>query len=223
MSRLMVKVCGMRDPDNILELAAIAPDMIGFIFYPKSPRYVKGAKLEKWLASPASRRLQGIKRVGVFVNSEIEDVLNRVHDYELDFVQLHGDESPAYCAELMNLWSMTSMRRAELIKAFSVGDGFSFDEVAAFAPFCKWVLFDTKGQQGYGGTGQSFDWSLLESYQGPCPFLLSGGIGPDSAGALDQFRHPLFAGIDLNSRFESAPGMKDVQGIDSFLSGVNRR
>ncbi|MBK6950350.1 MAG: phosphoribosylanthranilate isomerase [Haliscomenobacter sp.] len=221
MSRLIIKVCGMRDPDNILEVAALTPDMIGFIFYPKSPRYVKGSKLEKWLASPASISLQGVQRVGVFVNAEIEDVLNRVHDYELDFVQLHGEESPAYCAELMNLWSMTSMRRAELIKAFSVGDGFSFNEVAAYAPFCKWVLFDTKGQE-YGGTGQSFDWGLLESYKGPIPFLLSGGIGPDSAGALDQLQHPLFAGIDLNSRFESAPGVKEVQKIQAFLSLINK-
>ena len=213
---VQIKVCGMRDPANIEALAKLPIDLMGFIFYPKSPRAVKGDALEKWLHQQGqSVRLP--RRVGVFVNAPIEDVLNRVHDFSLDYVQLHGTESPSYCRELRELWSLTSMSGAQLIKAFSVGSGFDFSEVEAYAPFCAYALFDTQ-TEGFGGSGESFDWSLLAAYSGSLPFFLSGGLGPDQLEAIRAFRHPRLAGLDLNSRFEEKPGLKNVEALQNFVS-----
>ena len=152
---MKIKVCGMREPDNITALARLPVDMVGFIFYAKSPRYA-GEKLAKWLAKEGNV-LEGKKRVGVFVNAEVEDVLNHVHDFELDFVQLHGTESPEYCGLLCNLWESTSMRKARLIKAFQIDGAFDFDQIVPYTPYCTYFLFDTKGKD-FGGTGRQFDW-----------------------------------------------------------------
>jgi phosphoribosylanthranilate isomerase len=216
---MKVKVCGMRDPENILALAKLPVDMMGFIFYPKSPRSVKDKKLPAWLNKNADA-LKKIKRVGVFVNAEIEEVLNKVHDYQLDFVQLHGDESPEYCEELLQYWEISTMRRAKLIKAFPVDEYFNFVATAGYAGHCALFLFDTKGV-AFGGTGKAFNWELLRKYKGPRPFLLAGGIGPESIDSIRVFSHELFYGVDLNSRFEKGPGIKDLDKIQLFFSQEN--
>lgn len=212
-----IKVCGLREPENILAVAQLPVDWLGFIFYAKSPRAVK-PKLAAWLQEQEVA-LSGQKRVGVFVNAEIDEVLNAVHDFQLDLVQLHGDESPEYCQLIRNLMETTSMRKAQLMKAFLVGEAFNFDQVYPYAAHCAYVLFDTKGKN-YGGNGEQFNWELLQQYQGVTPFLLSGGIGPEDAETVRAFRHPQLYGIDLNSKFESAPGIKDTVLLKHFLESV---
>ncbi|AEE52819.1 phosphoribosylanthranilate isomerase [Haliscomenobacter hydrossis] len=219
---MRVKVCGMRDMENIVALSQVPIDFIGFIFYPLSPRFAAAnKKLEKWLAKESPQALKSIARVGVFVNSELEDVLNKVHDYELDYIQLHGSERAEYCMELFSLWSFSSIRRAAIIKAFSVDANFDFETVKAYEPYCKYFLFDTKGAS-FGGNGEQFDWSLLEKYQGEVPFFLSGGIAEESAEAIKRLKHPMLAGVDINSKFETAPGLKDIASIQRFIQVLNQ-
>lgn len=207
----------MREPENILAIARLAVDWLGFIFYANSSRAVK-PELAEWLKEN-EEALSGKKRVGVFVNAAIEEVLNAVHDFQLDLVQLHGDESPEYCQLIRNLMESTSMRKARLIKAFQVGEAFDFNRVYPYANHCAYVLFDTKGKH-YGGNGAQFNWKLLQQYQGVTPFLLSGGIGPEDTVAVKAFRHPQLYGIDLNSKFETAPGVKDTELLEHFLKAV---
>lgn len=219
---MRVKVCGMREPDNISALSQLPIDFMGFIFYPASPRFAgANKKLEKWLAKESPMELKSIARVGVFVNAELEDLLNRIHDYELDYIQLHGSESSEYCKELFSLWDFSSIRRASIIKAFSIDEKFNFETVKAYEPYCKYFLFDTKGAS-FGGNGVQFDWSLLEQYKGETPFLLSGGIGEESAEAIKKLKHPQLAGVDINSKFETAPGLKDIAAIDRFIQNLNK-
>ncbi len=215
---MKVKVCGLRLPEHISALAKKNIDFIGMIFYPSSPRYAASEQLRQWMEAEG-QVLGNVSLVGVFVNAEIEEVLNTVHDYCLDFVQLHGDESPDYCRELNAFRTLGSMRTARLIKAFRVDEHFDFDSVADYAPWCRYALFDTQGP-AYGGNGLHFDWSILKHYGGPLPFLLSGGIGEEDVESLRAFKHPLLAGIDINSRFETEPGAKDVDKIDLFLNAL---
>lgn len=205
----------MREAENINEVVQLPIDMMGFIFYPESSRAVsKEDKLAHFLKKAQWPR--EISRVGVFVNAEVEAVLNKTHDFELDYVQLHGGESPGYCAELQEIWRVTTLRKAGIIKAFSVGAQMDFNICTPYEPYCDYFLFDTK-TPGYGGSGISFDWALLESYQGTTPFLLSGGIGPDDVESLSGFSHPRWAGIDVNSRFETAPGLKNGAVLEQFI------
>jgi phosphoribosylanthranilate isomerase len=217
---MKIKVCGLRDPGNIEELLALPIDYIGFIFYGRSPRHAPGPALEKWAAAQSGRS-NGVERVGVFVNAEIEMIINAVHDYHLDWVQLHGDEEPEYCREMLSFWDASSVRRARLIKAFAIDKSFDFAATETFAPFCPLFLFDTKSLV-YGGSGRRFDWSLLTAYQGLTPFLLSGGIDPAAAEDIARFQHSRLHGIDLNSRFETAPGVKDVPQIASFIRSLSQ-
>lgn len=216
---MKIKVCGMRRPDNIAAVAQLPVDFLGLIFYPQSPRYAASEALAAWIEQQ-EERLGRIALVGVFVNAEIEDVLNAVHDYHLDFVQLHGDESPDYCQELDAFRSLSSMSRTQLIKAFRVDEHFDFDAVKAYAPWCRYALFDTSSKQ-YGGSGLSFNWGLLEKYQGPLPFLLSGGIAEADAGAIRALKHSLLEGVDINSRFETEPGVKDPAMIKRFIDALH--
>ena len=202
----LIKVCGMRKADNIREVESAALhsslSLMGFIFWPKSSRYVS----ERPAYLPTK-----CKRVGVFVDENIETVRRITDEYALDYIQLHGHESPEYCAQLQGL---------HLIKAISVGGR---DDIAAYKDYedcVDYFLFDTKCPS-VGGSGQQFDWSVLSAYDGRTPFLLSGGIGHDDAQRLRAFRHEKCIGIDLNSRFELAPGMKDVAALRHFLSQLN--
>lgn len=215
---MKVKVCGLRRPDDMAALASIGADYLGLVLYPHSPRYAPSSALSTWIAT-APEALREVSLVGVFVNAEIEEVLNAVHDYRLDVAQLHGDESPDYCRELHAFRSLSYLRHLRLVKAFRVDAQFDFAQAATFAPFCEAVLFDTRADQ-YGGTGQSFDWTLLERYRGPLPFWLSGGIGPEHVLAVKQLQHPWLWGVDLNSRFETAPGEKDVALIEQFINDL---
>lgn len=213
---MKIKICGLKEPDNIAAVAQLDPDLIGFIFYPKSTRYAAGDKLLNYLEEE-SEALSGIDRVGVFVNEEIDQILSLAHDYRLNYVQLHGDESPAYCQELQLLWSVSSMHRARIIKAFRIDESFDWSRANAYAAYCPLLIFDTKGAQP-GGTGEQWDWSLLDNYTGVTPFLLSGGIGPDDVKAVQAVNHAQFSGVDLNSKFEIEPGRKDVDLLRNFIT-----
>lgn len=213
---MKIKICGLKDPNNIAAVAQLQPDYLGFIFYPKSPRYAEGDALLQFLEKE-QEALEGISRVGVFVNEEVDRILSMAHDYQLDYVQLHGDESPAYCQELQLLWSVSSMHRSRIIKAFRIGPDFDWAQVNAYAAFCPLFVFDTKGTTA-GGTGEKWDWSLLDSYHGVTPFLLSGGIGPEDILAVKALQHPQFSGVDLNSKFETEPGYKDTELLQEFMT-----
>ena len=198
---MKIKVCGMRDVENIREVEALGIDMMGFIFWPKSKRYVS--------EFPENMPIYA-KRVGVFVDESIEQVKQIADDYALDIIQLHGSESPAYAQEL---------REWEVIKAFNIATKEDLESTKPYEGIVDYFLFDTKGQS-VGGNGEKFDWSVLEAYDGKTPFLLSGGIGPDDAERVKAFHHPQCIGIDLNSRFEASPGLKDVNKLREFIKKI---
>jgi phosphoribosylanthranilate isomerase len=205
-SSFLVKVCGMRDAENICEVEALGIDLMGFIFWPKSSRYVS----ERPAYLPTN-----CKRVGVFVDEDIETVKRIADDYALDYIQLHGHELAEYCAQLKGL---------KLIKAFNIATTEDFKQTEPYTGIVDYFLFDTKGKS-VGGNGEKFDWSVLSAYDGNTPFLLSGGIGPDDAEVLTSHFSPLTSkkcvGIDLNSRFEIAPGLKDINKLKDFLNALN--
>lgn len=215
---MKIKVCGLREPANIEEVIALGIDYAGFIFYNKSPRNADGKAFKSWMDK--NEAIFGkTKKVGVFVNAEIEAVLNAVHDYRLDFVQLHGSESPEYCRELKTYWSIGSLRSAQLIKAFGVDGKFDFNDTAAFEGLCSLFLFDTKGPL-QGGNGVSFDWNLLGNYSGFTSYLLSGGIDEADAAAIRALPYKQLAGVDVNSRFELKPGLKDTDKIARLIAAL---
>lgn len=201
----LIKVCGMREADNIRALEQLDIDLMGFIFYPKSPRCL--CELPSYLPRHA-------KRVGVFVDEDKKNIEMLADRFGLEYIQLHGSESPGYCRALR----AAGLR---LIKAFPIATRKDLEGLEAYEPSCDYFLFDTRCRQ-HGGSGNQFDWSLLNAYKGTTPFLLSGGINPHSAGALKELKHPLLAGFDLNSRFELEPGVKDVERIDRFLKEVDK-
>lgn len=230
---MLIKVCGMREPDNIRDVAALGIDLMGFIFYPKSPRFVRMISSQAGIIPDYSEeRLRNAvehrreapaddrpRRVGVFVDDMPQNIVTRVYNYQLDYVQLHGDESPVMIDNLRRTLVPDIAPGIKIIKALSI---LSRDDVARYRPYEGHVdlfLFDTKCPT-VGGSGQQFDWSVLDAYDGHTPFLLSGGIGPDDADRVRAFRHPLFAGIDLNSRFETAPAVKDVEKLKAFINKV---
>lgn len=202
----IIKVCGMTQADNIRDIEQLGVDMIGFIFYHKSPRCL--CEIPEYLPVRA-------KRVGVFVNENKEDILMYADRFGLSYIQLHGNESPDYCRTLHS-------NGLRLIKAFSISLPKDLSDVFAYDGLCDYYLFDTKTPQ-FGGSGNQFDWNLLQRYNGSTPFLLSGGINPYSAKAIKEFHHPRLAGIDLNSRFETAPGLKDVERIEMFLKELTKK
>lgn len=202
--KLLCKVCGMTFGDNIRQVEQLGVDWIGFIFYPRSPRFMDA--LPDYLPLRA-------ERVGVFVDQPKEEVLMYADRFALQAIQLHGHESPGYCRSLRG-------RGLRVIKAFPIATADDLPATATYEGCCDYYLFDTKSTQP-GGSGQSFDWSALQTYQGRTPFLLSGGIRPGQATIVRALRHPLLAGIDLNSRFESSPGVKDVQLLRQFLDALN--
>lgn len=213
----LIKVCGMTDPQQISELAKLPVDFMGIILVPESPRYAgKNAGLPEWLQSNREL-LAGVKKTGVFVNAPLETVLHALQDYELQALQLHGDESVSYCRELLYLCEASRLPKPILIKAVAIASATDFP--APDDPMHEVVdywLFDTKGA-ARGGNGTTFDWALLETYQSGKPFLLSGGIGPEHSDTLLQLDHPLLCGVDLNSRFESRPGLKNLDVLHQFI------
>ena len=195
----------MREAENIREVEQLKVDMIGFIFYPKSPRCLY--ELPAYMPVKA-------KRVGVFVNEDKKEIEIFADRFSLDYIQLHGNESPEYCHSLR----ATGLR---LIKAFSIARRKDFENIGTYEESCDYFLFDTKCEQ-HGGSGNQFDWSMLNSYKGKKPFLLSGGIHPYSPPTLKELPHPQLAGFDLNSRFETKPGLKDVERLRHFLEELRK-
>ena len=202
---MIIKVCGMREPENIRAVERTGIDWMGFIFWPRSGRYV---------SAPPSYLPQKAKRAGVFVDADADTIKRHVADYALDIVQLHGHESPEYLRSLRSVFSGSAPL---FIKAFSIADDKDLRRTAAYEGIADYFLFDTKTPLP-GGSGMKFDWSVLSAYTGQTPFLLSGGIGPDDAPRVLSFKHEKLAGIDLNSRFETAPAMKDADRLARFLS-----
>jgi phosphoribosylanthranilate isomerase len=211
MSNLKIKVCGMRDPENISGVIAALPDYLGFIFYPKSKRFLGFEPLPEVLSIVPD----SVKKTGVFVDEAPEKVFEIYRNWSLNVIQLHGNETPEYCQQIQD-------SRIIVFKAFSVDEQFDFEKLNEYSGVCDYFLFDTKGQLP-GGTGQKFNWQLLENYKGNVPFFLSGGIGPDDLEAVLQFRHPLLFGIDINSGFEISPALKDVVKVRTFISGIRSK
>lgn len=194
----------MRDAENIREVEALGIDMMGFIFYPKSSRYVS--------ARPTYLP-QKCKRVGIFVNATIDDIRQHIVDYSLDIIQLHGHESTDSIRSLRSLCGDS----IAIIKAFNIATKEDLDATTPYEGLVDYFLFDTKGPS-VGGNGEKFDWSVLKAYNGNTPFLLSGGIGPDDAERILDYHHPKCIGIDLNSRFEIEPGIKDITKLKKYLN-----
>ena len=206
---MIIKVCGMREAENIREVEALGIDLMGFIFWEKSSRYI--SKRPAYLPTKC-------KRVGVFVDEDIESVKRIADDYALDYIQLHGHESPDYIRALRVVDGFPVDTR--LIKAISVSSRNDIATYKTYEGLVEYFLFDTKCPS-VGGSGQQFDWSVLSAYDGSTPFLLSGGIGPDDAERIKSFHHPQCIGIDLNSRFELAPGLKDVIKLQAFIKELS--
>lgn len=200
----------MRDPENISVVVAARPDFIGFIFYPKSKRFVGFEPSPEILTVVPD----SVKKVGVFVDETPEKVLEIYRNWKLDVVQLHGHETPEYCRQIQN-------SGITVFKAFSVDESFDFATLEAYSEGCDYFLFDTKGQLP-GGTGQKFNWQLLKNYKGLVPFFLSGGIGPDDLEAIQNFEHPRWRGIDINSGFEISPGIKNEEKVNQFINEIKR-
>jgi phosphoribosylanthranilate isomerase len=206
---MQIKICGMKFPENIRRIADLQPDFMGFIFYPKSPRYAEPLDVESLKSLPKS-----IKKIGVFVNESLENILTVVYKNNLDGVQLHGSENVADCHKLKETGLI-------VLKVFPIADAYNFKVTKAYEGSCNFFLFDTKTET-YGGSGVKFDWSMLAEYTGETPFLLSGGIAADDALAILEINHPKFAGIDLNSKFEISPGFKNVKLLNEFLQALKQ-
>ena len=203
---MKLKVCGMREDKNCAAIVALEPDYLGFIFYAPSPRYVEN----KTPTIPKT-----IKKTGVFVNASIDYVKSCIKDHQLDAVQLHGDETVAYCNYITNLG-------VEIIKAFGVGKHFNFETLQDYLTCCDYFLFDTQ-TESKGGSGKKFDWSVLQNYPYKKPFFLGGGIGPEDTQALAILKKtglPLYA-LDVNSKFEIAPALKNSSAIGAFKQEIN--
>lgn len=211
---MRIKVCGMTRPEQVMQLDELGVAFSGFIFYPKSPRYVF-----QHMSRPQIKQLKGkhINKVGVFVNSPIEALLQTVDDCGLHLVQLHGDETPRYCETVANY--------VGVIKAFRLRDDDQILwKVKDYRDIADMFLFDTDGI-GYGGTGKQFNWSVLKGLNIAKPFFLSGGIGPGDVEALADFGKDTVAkdlfSIDVNSKFETIPGLKDMDALAKFVNAVH--
>ncbi|MDH6305784.1 phosphoribosylanthranilate isomerase [Parabacteroides sp. PF5-5] len=202
---MIIKVCGMRDPENIRQLTALDINWIGFIFYDKSPRFFGIKNKTKPDEIPKTK-------IGVFVNASIEDITEISSKYRLNYIQLHGNESPDLCYTLHK-------QGYKLIKAFPVSTIDDLGRTTDYEGCVDYFLFDTKCDT-YGGSGKHFDWSLLSAYHGKTPFILSGGIQAENIDAIRQVCHSQFAGIDLNSGFEMKPGIKDINKLSEFIKKV---
>ena len=211
---LVIKVCGMREGANIRDVEALGIDWLGLIFWPKSSRCV--SEMPGYLPRHA-------KRVGVFVDETPENILHLCHRYAFDYLQLHGHETPAYIEQLRHLLAFQgdSILPPQLIKAFSISTTEDLAQAKDYEGMVDYFLFDTKGPS-VGGNGVRFDWTVLSDYYGQTPFLLSGGIGPGDAERIRGFRHPQCIGIDLNSRFELSPGLKDIHQLKSFIEQLKQ-
>ncbi len=226
----------MRNAENIQQVIDLGVDMIGLIFWPKSPRYVQNVSINAGIipdlknADIQENKGASFSYVGVFVDEMPQNIVTQAYNYKLDYIQLHGNESPVYIDNLKRTLIPDITPEIKIIKALSIKDASDIEKWKIYEGHVDYLLFDTKCPS-VGGSGKQFDWSLLEQYNGTIPFLLSGGIGPDDAESIKHFKHPMCIGIDLNSKFEkieisedgstkSIPGIKDIERLRTFLSKV---
>ena len=193
---MKLKVCGMREVKNIKSVLALKPDLMGFIFYPKSKRFVDALSLR-------DIDFGTTQKVGVFVNEKLDSLTEKVKKFDLDYVQLHGDESPSYLAAVKYLG-------VQVIKVFRILDQLPIDQILAFEQEADYFLYDTLSLE-YGGSGKNFQWNILNESPSSKPFWLSGGVSIESLKALGLIDHPGLTGIDVNSKFEDQPGMKNIE------------
>ena len=225
---MIIKVCGMRDADNIREVSELDIDMMGFIFWKDSPRFVRMISSHAGIIPDYSEeRLNKnsgkvvddqhrIKRVGVFVDDMPQTIVTRIYNYELDYVQLHGEENCIMIDNLRRTLEPDIRTGVKIIKTISVSSAEDIEKTKEYEGCVDLFLFDTKCPT-MGGSGDKFDWSVLSAYKGNVPFLLSGGIGMDDVDKIKSFQHPQFAGVDVNSCFETEPGVKDVEKLRLFI------
>lgn len=199
---MLIKVCGMRAFEQVREIDGLA-DYVGFIFYEKSTRFVSMTPI-----------VANAQKVGVFVNASFEEINKHITDHSLDVIQLHGNETPEFCAQFAP--------EVSIIKAFGVDSDFEFETTADYEAHVDVFLFDTKTPQ-HGGSGQQYDWSILSKYTGSTPFFLSGGIRTNSLNEIKSFEHPRFAGVDLNSGFENSPANKDIPRLKQFIEQLKKQ
>jgi len=214
---MKLKVCGMKYQDNINQVAALQPDYLGFIFYEKSSRFFEGVipKLPKT-----------VKKVGVFVDASLEFILNKIETHQLNVIQLHGQEAPEFCNELRHAELNSASHPIKIIKVFSIKDHFDFSVLQPFENICDYFLFDTKGKLP-GGNGYTFNWDVLKNYPSTTPYFLSGGIGLDEVDIIQSFLQKKESKychtIDVNSKFEITPGLKDIEALEKFKNSMSFR
>lgn len=227
---MIIKVCGMREPENVRDVENLGVDMIGFVFCADSERYVSMVSSNAGIIpdyaygrqngdeAPACGAVQESKphRVGVFVDDMPQNIVTRIYNYNLDYVQLHGSETAVMIDNLRRTVDPDICPGLKIIKALSIRSEQDVKRWREYEGHADMLLFDTKGCKA-GGNGEHFDWTLLDAYHGNIPFLLSGGISVDDADSIRAIRHPMFAGVDLNSRFEVRPGLKDVALLREFI------
>lgn len=205
---MKIKVCGLRDAENIKAVASLAPDYIGFIRYERSPRYVNNLD-----DADLSNLPESILKTGVFVNESAENVQQLIDKYGLNAIQLHGNESADFAAAFKN--------KVVVLKAFGVDENFDFRQLENYVGNVDFFLFDTK-TAAHGGSGETFNWSTLNGYKLDVPFFLSGGLSLGNLQEIKNIKHPQFYGVDLNSRFETSPGMKDIEKLKKAFAIVKQ-
>ncbi|RRO15242.1 phosphoribosylanthranilate isomerase [Flavobacteriaceae bacterium 14752] len=205
---MIVKVCGMTNVDNLKAIAAAMPDYFGFIFYEKSPRAIKIKTLPKF---------KNIQKVGVFVNATHDYILKNQQQYKLNGVQLHGEEDISYVKALKEKLP----NDIKIFKAISVENASDFKAISSYENYVDMIVLDTKTKLK-GGSGKQFDWNLLNYYDAEIPFLLSGGISKNDANKVLELQktHPKMIGVDINSKFEIKPGLKDVNKVNTFIKNI---
>jgi len=196
---MQIKICGLKNRDNIEAVTALKPDYVGFICYAPSPRFASELDDETLAVVPET-----ISKTSVFVNETAEAIHQLIDKYHFDAIQLHGNEDPEFCAEFKG--------KVMVMKAFGIDENFYFERLNQYVSSVDFFLFDTKTDK-HGGSGKSFDWSLLDKYKLDVPFFLSGGLSLDNLKEVKSIKHPQFYGVDLNSRFEIEPGLKDIEKL----------
>ncbi len=199
---MKIKVCGLKYPENMLAIDELNPDFLGLIFYEKSPRYFADDFVPKITA----------KKVGVFVNETVEKIEGKSNELGLDYIQLHGSESVEFVESLCQ-------KGFNIIKAFSIYDRIDNEMLKQYEPLCNYVLFDTKGKNA-GGNGVKFDWNILKEYTLETPFFLSGGIQPKDVDSINAIQHKGLAAVDINSGFEAAAGIKNIELVKQFIHDI---
>ncbi len=205
---MKIKVCGLRNAENIKAVAALNPDYMGFIFYDKSPRFVDKLQIEALEAIPST-----INKTAVFVNENADTINKLIDKYNFDFIQLHGNEQPDFCNSFRD--------KAIVIKAFGISNDFDFKQLNSYKKKVDLFLFDTK-TESHGGSGITFDWNILDKYELDIPFFLSGGISIDNIEEVKYINHPRFYGVDLNSKFEMSPGLKSIEKLEKAFNIITQ-